>query len=99
MVWELSHYTWSCYPLTDNQGAYRWDGVVLMLHVNFKKDRCYGYRPLNKTDRATHRFLRFDTATRGFLKFDMQHWDVRDKRQGYFLNLTGDMGLKPFVTC
>ena len=45
-------------------------------------------------NRATQPFLNFDTATRAFLQFDMRHGHLRDMRQGYFLNLTGDMGLK-----
>ena len=47
-----------------------------------------------KIDSATWPFLKFDTATGAFLKFDMRHGHLSDKRQGYFLNLTGDMGLK-----
>ena len=47
-----------------------------------------------KIDSATRPFLKFDTATRPFLKFDMRHGHLSGKRQGYFLNSTGDMGLK-----
>ena len=43
---------------------------------------------------ATWPFLKFDRATGGILKIDRRHEDLSDMRQGYFLNSTGDMGLK-----
>ena len=39
-----------------------------------------------KINRAIRLFLKFDTGTVDILKID--------KRQGYFFNSTGDMGLK-----
>ena len=47
-----------------------------------------------KIDSATRPFLKIDKATGPFLKFDMRHGHLSDMRQGYFLNLTCDIGAK-----
>ena len=44
----------------------------------------------------TQPFLKFDTATGAFLKFDMRRGPLSDRGQGHFLNSTCDMGLKIF---
>ena len=43
-------------------------------------------------DNTTQAFLQFDTATGAFLKFNMQHGDLGNMRQGLFLNLACVMG-------
>ena len=45
-----------------------------------------------KIDRATQLLLKFDTATRPFLKIGRRHGYLRNRRQGKFLNSTCNMG-------
>ena len=51
-------------------------------------------RPFLKFDMATGAFLKFNTATGAFLEIQQATGYLSDKRQGYFLNLTCDTGLK-----
>ena len=56
----------------------------------------WGYTP--KIDSMTLPFLKFNTATGYFLKFDMRHGHLSDTQQGYSLNSTGKIRLKIFST-